>query len=111
MSRFLVFDTALTQSEIASVISGTAPSAKPGAVQAHLVQTSVVSGGANPTVPYAISWAQGTCPAGATSETDPDCSPTCGDGVVQGANGETCDVAIATGKPGACPASCSDGLA
>jgi Concanavalin A-like lectin/glucanases superfamily len=66
MSRFMVFDTALTQSEIASVIAGSAPSGKPGAVAAHLVPKSVVSTGTKPTVPYKLSWAQGTCPAGST---------------------------------------------
>jgi hypothetical protein len=66
MSRFVVYDTALTQREISPVVSGTTPSAKPGAVQAHLIQKSVMSSGANPTVPYRISWAQGTCPAGST---------------------------------------------
>src|SRR5207344_1155362 len=35
----------------------------------------------------------------------------CGDGVVQAANGETCDVAIAPGAPGACAKTCSDGAA
>jgi hypothetical protein len=63
MSRFIVFNTALTQSEISSVISGV-PGAKPGPVQAHFYQKSVMSGGANPTVPYYVSWAQGTCPGG-----------------------------------------------
>jgi hypothetical protein len=53
----------------------------------------------------------GCCPDGCTHATDADCSPTCGDGVVQSANGETCDIAIAAGKPGACPTSCADGLA
>jgi hypothetical protein len=53
----------------------------------------------------------GCCADGCTVATDPDCSPTCGDGVVQPANGEACDVAIAAGKPGACPSACSDGLA
>ncbi len=53
----------------------------------------------------------GCCADGCTAATDPDCSPTCGDGVVQTGNGETCDVAIAAGLPGACPTSCSDGVA
>jgi hypothetical protein len=66
MSRFMVYDTALTQTEISSVVSGSVPSARPGPVQAHLIQKSVMSGGANPTVPYKISWTQGTCPAGST---------------------------------------------
>ena len=65
MSRFMVFSTALTQAQIAALISGTAPVARPGAVQAHLVPKSVLPSGAAPTVPYTISWAQGTCPAGA----------------------------------------------
>ena len=43
----------------------------------------------------------GCCPAGATSETDPDCSATCGNGAVD--PGETCDTAIPAGAPGACP--------
>jgi hypothetical protein len=63
MSRFIVFNTALTPSEISSVISGV-PSAKPGPVQVRFYQKSVMSGGANPTVPYNVSWAQGTCPSG-----------------------------------------------
>ncbi|MES1210013.1 MAG: hypothetical protein ABUS79_29095, partial [Pseudomonadota bacterium] len=45
----------------------------------------------------------GCCPAGATFETDPDCSATCGNGVVD--PGETCDTAIPAGTPGACPIS------
>lgn len=43
----------------------------------------------------------GCCPTGATRATDPDCSATCGDGVIEA--GETCDTAIAAGQPGACP--------
>lgn len=49
----------------------------------------------------------GCCPAGCSAAQDPDCSPTCGDGVVQ--PGETCDVAIAAGGAGSCPTSCDDG--
>jgi hypothetical protein len=52
----------------------------------------------------------GCCPDGCTAATDPDCSPTCGDGVVQAAAGETCDTAIRAGAPGACPQACSDGV-
>lgn len=51
----------------------------------------------------------GCCADGCTSATDPDCSPTCGDGVVQGFNGETCDTAIRPGTLGACPSSCVNG--
>ncbi|HXU61643.1 MAG TPA: hypothetical protein VN962_08085 [Polyangia bacterium] len=49
----------------------------------------------------------GCCPAGCGAAQDPDCSPTCGDGLVSA--GETCDVAIAAGQPGACPTVCPDG--
>jgi cysteine-rich repeat protein len=50
----------------------------------------------------------GCCPAGATVADDNDCSASCGDGVVS--PGETCDIAIAPGDPGACPtlADCAD---
>ena len=65
MSRFLVYDTPLTQSQIAAVISGSG-AGKPGPVQAHLIPKSVMSGGAAPTVPSRIAWTQGTCPAGST---------------------------------------------
>ena len=66
MSRFLVYDTALTQSEISSVIAAAVPSGKPGPVKAQFIVKSVLSSGANPTVPYKVSWAQGTCPSGST---------------------------------------------
>ena len=66
MSRFIVYDTALTQSQISSVISGPGTSAKPGPVHAHFIQRSLMSTGASPTVPYKIAWTQGTCPAGST---------------------------------------------
>ena len=66
MSRFLVFNTALTQSQIASVISGSPATGTPGPVHAQLVAKSAMSGGAGPTIPYGVSWTQGTCPAGAT---------------------------------------------
>ena len=49
----------------------------------------------------AIGLADGCCPSGATKSTDPDCSATCGNGVIEA--GETCDTAIAAGQPGACP--------
>jgi hypothetical protein len=52
----------------------------------------------------------GCCPDGCMAPMDPDCSPTCGDGVVQAVNGETCDTALAAGAPGACPKICSDGV-
>ncbi len=43
----------------------------------------------------------GCCPPGATSLTDADCLPVCGNGVLEA--GETCDTAIPTGTTGACP--------
>ena len=52
----------------------------------------------------------GCCPAGCSAATDPDCSATCGDGVVNTGTGELCDTAITSGV-GACPSRCSDGLA
>lgn len=60
----------------------------------------------NPVI-TAIGPADLCCPAGATSGTDPDCSPSCGNGVVD--PGETCDSAITTGA-GRCPtaADCND---
>jgi hypothetical protein len=66
MSRFIVYDTALTQSEISSAITGSAPLGKPGPVQAHFIQKSNLSSGANPTVPFKVSWTQGACPSGST---------------------------------------------
>ena len=45
----------------------------------------------------------GCCPAGCNARTDTDCSPTCGNGVVE--PGETCDPASS------CPTSCTDGNA
>jgi hypothetical protein len=49
----------------------------------------------------------GCCPAGCTAADDGDCSATCGDGRVD--PGESCDTAIAQGRPGACPSVCDDG--
>ncbi|MBW2455721.1 MAG: CAP domain-containing protein [Deltaproteobacteria bacterium] len=43
------------------------------------------------------------CPNGCDSNTDDDCSPSCGNSVVE--SGETCD------PPGSCPTSCTDGNA
>jgi predicted esterase len=45
----------------------------------------------------------GCCPAGCTTATDSDCSPRCGNGVID--PGETCD------PPSSCPTSCDDGNA
>ena len=48
----------------------------------------------------------GCCPAGCNSQSDADCSPSCGDGVVDAE--ERCDTAIAAGQKGACPSRCDD---
>ncbi len=45
----------------------------------------------------------GCCPAGCNANTDSDCSPTCGNGVVE--KGETCD------PKSTCPTTCDDGIA
>jgi hypothetical protein len=42
------------------------PTVKPGVVQAQFIQKTLMSSDTNPTVPYKISWTQGTCPAGST---------------------------------------------
>lgn len=49
------------------------------------------------------------CPAGATASTDLDCGQPCGNGVLDA--GEECDIAIEPGTAGACPTTCSDGVA
>lgn len=50
----------------------------------------------------------GCCPAGCDATTDADCSPSCGNGVVE--SGESCDTAITFPDAGSCPASCDDGV-
>jgi hypothetical protein len=49
----------------------------------------------------------GCCPSGCSSANDPDCSSTCGNGVVE--INETCDSAIPQGMKGSCPRGCDDG--
>ncbi|MBW2733145.1 MAG: hypothetical protein JRH20_12200, partial [Deltaproteobacteria bacterium] len=52
----------------------------------------------------------GCCPKGCNANTDSDCDPVCGNGVVE--SGETCDTAIRLGATGSCPLSvkdCDDG--
>jgi hypothetical protein len=51
----------------------------------------------------------GCCPKGCDAGTDADCSPTCGNGLLE--VNETCDTKIPAGKPGACPTACDDGVA
>src|SRR2546421_172082 len=70
------------------------PACGDGTCQAHCTHTTIT----------AIGPADGCCPAGGTSGTDPDCSATCGNGVVD--SGELCDTGIASGA-GACPTSCT----
>src|SRR5262249_26323792 len=43
----------------------------------------------------------GCCPTGCNANNDRDCSPVCGNGVVE--SGELCDTAIGPGLPGHCP--------
>jgi cysteine-rich repeat protein len=50
----------------------------------------------------------GCCPSGATSLTDDDCSPVCGNSAVEA--GEVCDTGITNGA-GVCPTSCNDSQA
>ncbi len=52
----------------------------------------------------------GCCPSGCTNNTDDDCPAVCGNGLVESRAGEICDIAIASGSPGACPslADCDD---
>jgi hypothetical protein len=52
----------------------------------------------------------GCCPLGGDATADSDCPASCGNGLQE--PGETCDLAIASGKEGACPtsASCNDEL-
>jgi len=49
----------------------------------------------------------GCCPPGASSATDSDCAPACGNGVLD--PGEQCDTGIPTGQWGGCPTTCDDG--
>ncbi len=49
----------------------------------------------------------GCCPGGATSLTDDDCAPMCGNSALE--SGEACDTAITVGT-GVCPTTCDDGL-
>jgi MYXO-CTERM domain-containing protein len=48
----------------------------------------------------------GCCPPGASSATDSDCAPACGNGVLD--PGEKCDTGIPAGQWGGCPLSCDD---
>jgi hypothetical protein len=52
------------------------------------------------------STADGCCPAGCTTATDPDCSATCGNGTVD--PGESCDREIPDLSAGSCPQRCDD---
>jgi len=63
--------------------------------QQKCAHTDVVSSGAT----------DGCCPTNATAFADPDCASTCGNGVVE--SSETCDKAIASDQPGACPTACA----
>ncbi len=54
------------------------------------------------------SGGDGCCPPGCDPSADGDCQGICGDGVLDA--GETCDIGISSGQPGACPsqADCDD---
>jgi hypothetical protein len=54
-----------------------------------------------------LTQSDGCCPTGCSSANDPDCSSTCGNGVVE--INETCDLAIPQGMKGSCPRQCDDG--
>jgi hypothetical protein len=56
----------------------------------------------------ALQGGDGCCPPGATYAADTDCPASCGDGVVETNQGETCDVGIAAPGAGSCPTSCKD---
>jgi hypothetical protein len=77
--------------------------------------TDVLTGGgcgvacSNVAISQCLSAADGCCPSGCNANSDPDCSVTCGNGVLE--SGETCDTAIADGQAGACPTACADDLA
>jgi hypothetical protein len=58
--------------------------------------------------PLCSASADGCCSERCTSANDPDCSPSCGNAVVEAS--ETCDMAIAPGSPGACPTACEDSV-
>jgi hypothetical protein len=50
----------------------------------------------------------GCCPVGCTWATDGDCSPLCGDRVIEISLGEACDIAEPQPPPIGCPTSCPD---
>jgi hypothetical protein len=79
---------------------------RPGAC--WVLQSTVVGECVGVCVPTAISDCRsgdGCCPQGCNHLVDNDCSASCGNGSVE--TGESCDTAIPSGSPGACPTSCS----
>jgi len=50
----------------------------------------------------------GCCPAGCDRSQDDDCSPSCGDGIVDTGSGESCEPGSSSDP---CPSSCDDGVA
>lgn len=72
----------------------------PGSCTAECIHKKIIACGAS----------DGCCPNGCTSANDKDCTPACGDGVLDA--GEACDTAIPSGAKGACPKdanACADG--
>ncbi len=91
----------LTFDVVAELADGSTPA------RAHPPVTQVVSAGASPTIYVALACGGKPCvPAGAGGGPDGGTTPqpNCGNGLVD--SGETCDIAIPAGMPGACPTSC-----
>ena len=82
--------TSCTDGDSCTIDQMTGSSANCNVACSHIIITTCVAG-------------DGCCPAGCNANTDSDCSPTCGNTVVEG--GETCD------PPSSCPTSCNDGNA
>ncbi len=96
-----------------TAIAAGAPGACPPSCDDHIPCTKDTRDGSDCTVVCAhneireVKRGDGCCP----DETDPDCSPTCGNAIVD--PGETCDLAIMRGVAGACPitSDCTPGAA
>jgi hypothetical protein len=73
----------------------------------HVVGTGCGQHCAHDAITTCSLTADGCCPSGCNANSDADCSPVCGNGVVE--SGEECDKGIAAGQPGACPTVCNDG--
>jgi hypothetical protein len=98
-----------------TAIAAGAPGACPPSCDDHVACTTDLRSGGDCTVTCAhkeilgVQPGDGCCPAGASDQKDPDCSSTCGNGIVD--PGETCDLGIPRGDEGACPSDCMPGAA